>query len=273
MRTRIALLAACALAGCQDQKPDPTPLPHERSAATATSAPSAVSTTGLTDATGTKPAEAPPVPANGEGPSIRGRIVFVGPWKTEELTVGFGGKGADGLEYWNVAGTAVTAGMPIEAEAPSVTDPAQRTVLANEEKGPAYRHTKVPPGEYLVYVQRNGVLAAWKKVAVKPGDQLTVDLTIDLSRTGEVAVTLSDDEANDPTEWNLLLMPFEFDPSGAGYQQAFNAAAVKKGQKAVAIKGVPAGKYRLFRGQSTGEVEVVAGKEARVTLDRQPAPK
>ena len=45
----------------------------------------------------------------------------------------------------------------------------QITSLANTKTALTYRHTKVAPGEYVVYVRRDDGLAAWKKVTVKAG--------------------------------------------------------------------------------------------------------
>jgi hypothetical protein len=55
---------------------------------------------------------------------------------------------------------------------------------------------KLAPGDYVVYVRRGNVPAAWKRVTVKDGDRLTVDRQIDPPTTGSVVVTLPDEEAN-----------------------------------------------------------------------------
>ena len=46
----------------------------------------------------------------------------------------------------------------------------QLTRLECDGKGQvSFRHTHMPPGEYIVYVKRDGVMVAWKAVTVKPG--------------------------------------------------------------------------------------------------------
>jgi hypothetical protein len=201
-----------------------------------------------------------------DSPYAQGRILFVGPWKDEKLSVGFLGKGADGKEYSNLAGMTVNPGGA--GNVTSTTFEPQLTSLVSTANGPVYRHTKLAPGEYVVYVRRDEVLAAWKALTVKAGDQHTVDLTIDPSKTGELVVTLPAEEANDAQEWHLSLIPAELDRPGRGYHFMFNAAEVKKGQTSVKVKGAPAGKYRAIRGKSEAEVEVVAGKSTPVTLVR-----
>jgi len=151
----------------------------------------------------------------------------------------------------------------------STTFAPQLTSLSTDGKGNvAYRHTRIPAGDYMVFAKRNGVLATWQKVSVKAGDQQTLDLTIDPAKAGDVVVTLPDAEANDATEWSLSLRPADLPGDIAPFHFAFDAAPVKKGQKSVTVKGVPAGKYKVARGQSKGEVEVTAGKSSEVTLVR-----
>ena len=202
-----------------------------------------------------------------DAPYVQGRIVILpAPGKEEKLAAGFFGTGADGKPYGNMAGTKVAPGEG--GGATSLSFQPQLTSLTNPKAGPGYRHTRMPPGEYVVYARRNDVLAAWAKVTVKAGDQHTVDLTIDPAKMGEVVVTIPEEEANDSGDWHLSLIPAEFDQPGRGYHFAFNAAEVKKGQKTVTVKGVPAGRYRAVRGKSEGAVTVTAGKSAAVTLVR-----
>jgi len=202
-----------------------------------------------------------------DAPYIQGAVKFVGPWKTEKLAVGFVGKSADGKKQpSNLIGADVTSDRPTSMTNTSYKP--QETSLTNDPKaGPMFRHTKVPAGEYWVFAKRGDVMAAWKKVTVKEGDQLTVDLTIDPSKTGELEVTLPDAEVAEKDNWHLSLVPAEMGPE-LGWEYAFNAAEVKSGQKTVTVKGVPAGKYRVIRGQSQADAEVTAGKTTKVNLVR-----
>ena len=262
MRPRwMLLVGVLAVPACQDRKNDPAADPPR-------AGPGAKPTSAPGPAAG--PADAPQ-PA--DAPSVHGKVVFVGPWNDENLTVGFAGKGADGKEHSNMAGMGVSPGsgghVTSETFAPQLT-----SLVARPKDGVMYRHTRLPPGDYLVYVKRDKVMAAWQKVAVKPGDQHAVDLTIDPARTGELVVTLPDAEAAEQFSPALSLRPADLDIAVSATNFAFDAAQVKTGQKTVTVKGVPAGKYQVTRGKSKGEVEVVAGKSAAVTLVRdEPAKK
>jgi hypothetical protein len=203
-----------------------------------------------------------------DAPYVEGKIAIIGQWQEEMLSAGFHGKGTDGKRYSNGAGTKLSPGSG--GSATCTTFKPQLTSITNDvTRGLCYRHVKMAPGDYLVSVRRGDVMAAWKKVTVKPGDQLTVDLTIDLAKMGSIVATLPDAEANDSSEWRLSLIPIELDSPALGDPFQFGGAEVKKGTKTVTVKGVPAGKYRARRGKSEAEVEVTAGKEAAVTLIRK----
>jgi hypothetical protein len=203
-----------------------------------------------------------------DAPYVQGRIVLVGDWKEEKLAAGFFGKGADGKQLSNMAGTTVKPG--IGGSTTSLSFKPQITSFINAEKtGPGYRHSKMAPGAYWIYASRGNVVAAWKLVTVKAGDQQTVDLTIDLAKTGELVVTLPDEEANDKSAWGLHVVPVEMAGADLGWHYAFNAGEMKAGQKTMTVAGVPSGRYKLTRGESEGEVEIVAGKSTAVTLVRK----
>jgi hypothetical protein len=201
-----------------------------------------------------------------DAPYVQGKITLIGDWQLESLAAGFAGKGADGNVHSNSAGVAVKPGFGTFATS-TTFDPQNSSLINDEKTGPAYRHVKMPPGEYVVYVTRNNVLVAWKNLEVKSGDQLTADLTIDLNEAGTLVATLPDEEANGKEVAPLSLTPESLQlPGGLVQHYMCNAAEVKAGSKTVTVKGVPAGKYRVRRGKSEGEVEVVAGKETAVTL-------
>jgi hypothetical protein len=214
--------------------------------------------------TGTEPLEAE------DAPYVHGRIVFIGAWDREKLTVGFVGRDVDGQLYSNSAGANVSpdggGGLTNLSFEPQITG-----LTNDKEHGPGYRHLKMKPGEYLIYVTRNAATADWKKIQVKEGDQLAIDLTIDPAKCGDLVVTLPDEEANDKFEWGVLVVPkIEGMPDLSG-QFGFSGEPVKMGTKTVTIKGVLAGKYRVARGKSEADAEVVAGKSTAVTLVRDGA--
>ncbi|HEX3152450.1 MAG TPA: hypothetical protein VHR66_30530 [Gemmataceae bacterium] len=212
--------------------------------------------------TGSDPLEAD------DAPYVHGQVAVTGPWTKENFAVGFVATGVGSKQLPNMVGTNVSHDSA--SGATTTTFAPQLTSIASDDKGLlTYRHTRLLPGEYLVYAKRNQVLAAWQKVTLKAGDQLKVDLTIDPSKTGEVVVTLPEAEANDSNQWPLSLSPVGLDvPGGTGFRGMFNAAEVKTGQKEVKVAGVPAGKYTVTRGKSRGEVEIVVGKSTAVTLVR-----
>jgi hypothetical protein len=203
---------------------------------------------------------------------VRGKIVLVGDWKEEHLTAGFVGKGKDGKQYSNSCGLTFSSLGSGESMTSETFRPQLSTIFNHATNGLGFRHVKVAPGDYVVYVRRGEVPAAWKKVTVKEGDQLTADLTIDPAKLGSIVVTLPDEEANARLSLlnaRLFLIPIEFAGSDVGIRDAFEAGPVEEGNKTVARKGVPAGKYLALRGKSQAEVEVAAGKESAVTLVRK----
>jgi hypothetical protein len=192
---------------------------------------------------------------------------MVGPWQKETLAAGFVGTAADGKRHANSAGTAVSPGD--KQWATSTTFKPQLTSFFNHPSGPGFKHVHVPPGEYVVYVRRGEVVADWKKVTLKAGGQAAVDLTVDPAKTGVVVLSVPEEEAK--AAGSLALTPAEFDPSDAWFRSAFQAARLKAGEKAVTVRGVPAGKYHALLGKSEAEVEVTAGKTTAVTLVRAKA--
>jgi hypothetical protein len=207
-----------------------------------------------------------------DAPFVFGRIAVVGKWEKESLTAGFVGTGPDRKIYSNGAGTTFTPGD--NSFATSTTFKPQLTSIFNSAlNGPGFKHVRMAPGDYLLYVRRGEVLAAWQKVTVKAADQLTVDLTVDSAKMGSVEITLPDEEATDKSESRLYLVPQEFAKSDLWLRNEFTAANVKAGEKKVVVQGVPAGKYRAMRGKSEAEVEVAASKSVPVTLVRSDSKK
>lgn len=240
------LVMMLILVGCQEKKPDPVQKPAGDS------------------------------PNAADAPSVRGKVTIVGEWKDESLRAGFVGKGKDGKEYSNGCGHTFSSLGSGEWTTSETFKPQLTSMSNNAKDGLSYKHVKMAPGEYVVYVRRGEVPAAWKKVTVKEGDQLTVDLTIDPAKTGSIVVTLPDEEANAQLSLlnsSLFLIPMEFDRSEMWLRDAFAAGYVEVGNKTVTRKGVPAGKYLAVRGKSEAEVEVTAGKESAVTLVRKEAKK
>src|SRR5207245_2940264 len=125
-----------------------------------------------------------------DAPYVQGKIVIKGAKMTEKLGAGYVGVGTDGKPYANEAAIPITIGKVMYVPLPNPEKPSQVSWLSSMEDGLAYRHLNMPPGDYLVYVRRDTVVSAWKRIGLKDGDQQTIDLTIDPATTGEVVVTL-----------------------------------------------------------------------------------
>lgn len=203
-----------------------------------------------------------------DAPYVQGKIAVSGAKKTEKLAAGYFGTGADGKPYSNEVGFPLDIGKELSTHAESPQNLSQVSWLASTENAITYRHLNVPPGDYLVYVRRDTVMSAWKRIKLKDGDQQTADFAIDPATTGEVVVTLPDSGAKGPADTSLALVPLKADlpELGVGSEHYFNVATVKEGEKTVKVSGIPAGKYRAVRGTDEAEVEVVAGKSVAVTL-------
>jgi hypothetical protein len=239
------LLVMILLVGCQDRKADP-----------------------IQKTAGDSP--------NAAAPSVRGKILLLGEWQQESLAAGFVGKGRDGKNFSNSCGLTFSSSGGGESITSETFKPQLTSLFNHATNGLGFKHVKMAPGDYVVYVRRGKVPAAWKKVTVKEGDQLTVDLTIDPAKMGSIVVTLPDEEANAKMSLinsSLYLIPVEFDGSEMWVRAAFEAGYVEEGNKTVARKGVPAGKYLALRGKSEAEVEVAAGKESAITLVRKESKK
>lgn len=245
------LLVMFVLVGCQDKKADPI----QKAAVV--------------------PPNAPNTADAADAPSVRGKIALMGEWQEESLGAGFVGKGRDGKNFSNSCGTNFFSGGSEWATSETFS-PQLTSIFNHATNGLGFKHVKMAPGDYVVYVRRAKMPAAWKKVTVKEGDQLTVDLTIDPAKTGSIVVTLPDEEANAKLgllNSSLYLIPIEFDRSEMWIRDAFEAGYVEEGNKTVVRKGVPAGKYLALRGKSEAEVEVAAGKESAITVVRKQSKK
>src|SRR5439155_17563567 len=123
------------------------------------------------------------------------RIIIVGQWQKESFAAGFVAKAVDGTTSRNYVGTKFSIGENDWATCETF-EPQLTSIFDHPSSGLGFKHTKLAPGNFLVYARRGEVTGAWKLVEVKPADQLTVDLTIDPARMGSVIVTVSEGEAN-----------------------------------------------------------------------------
>jgi hypothetical protein len=208
-------------------------------------------------------------------PYIQGKIVIVGSLPDKFVSAGLNGKGADGRRYWTDAtadlspgsksggGTAIFA---LEPPDPKHVDSGKSSIFSDGPEGPGYRFVNMPPGNYLVFLKSGLAMLAWKKVAVKPGDKLTIDLTFDDAKAGSIVVTWPDYQTMGSDSRPLLLTPAELDGSDLLPPNSQPTIGVAKGTKSLTLKGVPAGKYHVQSWERAADVEVTPGAEASVEL-------
>lgn len=211
-----------------------------------------------------------------DAPYIQGRFVIIGTLPDKRVSAHLVGKGADGKRYVTDAGADLSQAhsrsgtniSALEAPSPGPTPASEReghaTGFSDGPEGPGYRLVNVPPGDYLLYLESGYAMLAWKRVAVKPGDQLTIDLTFDEAKAGSIVVTWPDYQTFGTTSIALLVTPTELD--GADLLPPNSQPLIYVGSKSLALKGLPAGKYHVRSWARSADVEVTPGKEAQAIL-------
>jgi hypothetical protein len=195
-----------------------------------------------------------------DAPYIQGKISILGKLENKFVEVGFAGVGKDGQRYSS------STDLDCGPGSNNVGTSGNTKAFANGPDGPGFRHTKMSPGTYLVYVEQGGVYIAWKKVAVKPSDQLTVDLTIDPAKAGSINITWPHNES-----WGgrpMRLIPVEFDGLKLFPPDNLPVIAVGPNLNWAILKNVPAGNYHLKTMEGVAnyddDVTVSPGKQATV---------
>jgi hypothetical protein len=191
-------------------------------------------------------------------PYIEGRIVNFDKLRgkfdsrtNNQILAGFFGKGLDGKRYG-------TGRLDVSSKSSSIFE--------NGPQGPGFRHVKLPPGEYLIFLEHSWVMLAWKKVTVKPGDRLTVDLTIDFEKFGSLKVTWPDKTPFKSNNRDLAIIPAELDGSGLIPTDFASMVYVEDGVNWIKFVLVPAGKYHVGAGFQMKDVEITPGKETSVSF-------
>jgi hypothetical protein len=186
-------------------------------------------------------------------------------WPDNTFTFGYVGKGADGKRISGDCGAQFTSGHITS----SLDSGSSSRVLEDGAKGVRYRHTKLTPGDYLVFVQRSNerLMLAWKRITVKSGDQKTVDLTIDPASSGTVTVKWMYENPFHNNNRPLALDPIELVGSGLLDEDAEPAVFVNDNINSITLANVPSGKYHVRTFGLAEDVEVKPGAEAQVTFD------
>jgi hypothetical protein len=149
------------------------------------------------------------------------------------------------------------------------------TLIAGDGKAvpSKYEFCKMPAGRYLVFaILKPMGPVAWKWVNVKPGDTLTVDLTIDTTQTGAVEIVVPIEAVT-----NVQMVPVEPGENKPMDQTLFTICALQLGQfgfekpivarKAI-FKNLPPGRYEVRAGYQTRLVDIVAGKTVELEFEK-----
>jgi hypothetical protein len=200
-----------------------------------------------------------------DAPFVHGKVIQKGNDKAHwDISVGFVGIGVDGKPYSNAAGFPVIAGQG--ASVTSAMRAPQVTSFANHlTAGLIYRHWKVPPGDYLVFVRKDDAMFDWKRLSLQENSQIKLDLTIDLLNAGEVKFVLP--KSSEPHVLAMVPAGIDMPDLGPDAHLFFTVARPKPGETTTTVQ-VPPGKYRAMFGKVEATVDVVAGKSIDVTLPK-----
>lgn len=136
-----------------------------------------------------------------------------------------------------------------------------------------YEHSRLTPGRTLVFAAIRGGPAAWKWVSVPPLGAITVDLFIDVTKTGGIEVTAPREAfgkvqiapAEDPERQPLRPDAF----IGIAWQLGLEQDVVNR--KAL-FRNLSPGRYDVRAAGQSRIVEVIAGQIAELDFDRQLIP-
>ena len=210
----------------------------------------------------------PPRPS--EAPYVAGKVALKGRDKYD-LAAGFVGLSDDGKPVVNLAGTIVTPGQ--DASVASTTFAPQITLLANDAAaGCVYRHVRLAPGRYLVYVRLGERFADWHWVEVKDNAQTSLDFTVEPDSAGGLEVVLP---AKGSAE-KARLVPLAPDGSAPDLKDALGLLTdtvlktdlpAKDGK--VVLDGLRPGKYRVLAGAARRDVTVKAKETVKVNFSAE----
>lgn len=221
---------------------------------------------GTFEAAWVRPVGAPPTAD--DAPFVAGTVSHPAA-KGQMLTVGY-----VALTGTDVVSDSVGSGVPGPGEGggwvQSTTSKPRVATLRFDKEAAKFEFVKLPPGEYLVYARLKDGPAAWDKVPVPAGGQVTKNLKLEAGSGGTVQVTVPADFTGQVRLAPAGLGGADADGLVAG-RVAFSldlGAEAKGGQATVA--NVPPGKYVLFTTPGTvqprGTVEVAAGKTAKMEI-------
>jgi hypothetical protein len=215
-------------------------------------------------------AEEPPTAA--DAPYVTGTIAITGDKADKSCSANVFGL-AQGKRISN------SAGLPLkDGEAGwiiSSTFKPQLTSLGQDATGTVrYKHTVLPPGEYVVGAGWRGVLATWKPVTIEPGSELTVDLAIDPTHFGRLIIELAEGTPELETG-GLASGIFRLVPANTGISFAFDPDVFRvefeaPPEESATLPAVPPGKYLVRWGRYETEVEIAPDAETKLILGGKP---
>ena len=146
---------------------------------------------------------------------------------------------------------------------------------AGENGDITFRHGRIPPGSYLVFVAWDDKSIEWRWIDVTNEAEIRVDLAVDPAAVGELEVTIP----ASAKDRRVHLLPLDGTgqlPKAAGSATSlaiqlgnyFKGSHIEAaaGQNSVKFTAIRAGKYRAIAGDMTADVEVAVGKPAKTTL-------
>jgi hypothetical protein len=198
-------------------------------------------------------------------PCVGGKIALKG--RNEyNLVAGIVGQAADGTTVTNLAGTTISPKE--EASVSSAPYPPQRSTLVNDaDAGCIYRHSRIPPGRYLVFAGVGDRYIDWRWVEVREKAPLTIDFVVEPDVAGTLEVVLPKGAKE-----GVLLVPLDEGGKVLDVKEALPALAMamktdlpaKDGK--VVLDGLRPGKYRATVGAVGTDVTVKAKETVKVDL-------
>jgi hypothetical protein len=187
------------------------------------------------------------------GSQIVGRVTFREPPRQQHhITVGFLGHDSAGTMRSGFVGSDVAPGSN------GWVSSSGNRMQWSQKEGVTYRHERVPPGFYLVFMTWGSRAMAWRWIEVKDRMDSTVDLLIDPADLGELEVQVT--AGRQPLRVQVVPLP----PAGQAAPARLPEAAWQLSAYVASLSvEVPAGKDRAeFPGLRAGRYRVLAGKQA-----------
>lgn len=184
--------------------------------------------------------------------------------KEHSLKVGYVGKTNEGEWESNMAGTSVQVGSGGFASS-TTFKPRVTTLASSENLGVHGRHVRLSPGRYVFYVTEGDSYLVWKTVDVDGDTAVELKFQVDTADAG--MLTVEANGAKDDQRVEIMPLTSEGRPL-LELMDPFDRHRLSRMIEAVELKDgkaqfgtVAPGKYRVFLGDQSAEVDVESGKE------------